>query len=543
MSNQDAILRILVTSDVHGKIYSHSYSDGSVKPYGLFKLARIINTLRRDNTVLIDNGDTLEGSPLQFRHMILGRGEDATKPSPITRIMKAMGYDFINLGNHDFDYGKKVLANHIVESGAKCITANIKTKEGDVLGEALPANPRIDITVGGKRISLFGLITQVTPRWEKAENVSELDFIDAFERAKEICEAIKREGKSDYTICIYHGGFEKDPETGEYICDDNGENQGYKMLEEIDGMDVLITGHQHRVFSGKKGEVAYVQPGMDGTHLACIDINLETGLTEAKLISVDDYDCVAGDQDEDDVSALMALIEDEEAECQLWLDQVIGVSKIDLRIPGEKEVLDYGLANGYEAFIRAYKPQLITFLNRIQMKATGGAISSSSLFFGARGFGERITMRDLLSTYVFPNTLTVKKVTGRILREYLEKNMEFWFVDENGKIGISREYEEPIKQYFNYDLLDGVEYTAKISNPLGERIVSLTRQGEEIKDDQVYEIVLNNYRASGGGDFSMLGDAPVVLEDTTNMVDLMWDYISGIGEIDFEPIENIRIEV
>lgn len=512
-------IRILTTSDVHGKICPWSYGDGSPCNYGFAKLYPIIRRLRDENTILIDNGDTLEGSPLQMHHFKRVR----EGISPVTKVMKEMGYDYINLGNHDFDFGLEELKKHIVETGGRLITSNIRGLEEYPLICAIKE-------ICGKRIGIFGITTHFVPRWEREENVGGLAFRDAFDTAKEIAKDVREKTKADYIVCVYHGGFERDPETGEKITEDSGENQGYKILKEIEDIDILITGHQHRLFCGVKNGTAYTQPGVDGNYLSSIEIDLDTGEIVPSLIPV-------GDSVDE---GLLNLVEDREKDCQKWLDEVIGSSKVDISVKSIGQCRDGILKDEYEAEIRLKKPQIASFVNQVQIAVCKGDLAAFSIFSDAKGLGKEITIRDLVSTYKFSNTLTVKRVTGKVLRAYLEKNMEFWIVEE-GRIKINPEYLSPIPQFFNYDLVDGIEYTAKISNPVGERIVSLSRNGLPVTDDMEFDFVLNNYRASGGGGFEMFSDIPVVRENLTDMVEILMEYIRQKKIIDFDPVHNINI--
>ena len=139
MSNK---IRIITTSDVHGKVFPHEYSYEKAYAlefeYGFAKLAMLVKNLRNDksisDSILIDNGDTLEGSPLQsFYYRNLGNCESDAQEggayryqaSPVSYAMSLMGYDYINIGNHDFDFGRQELSKHIEACGAKCINLNI----------------------------------------------------------------------------------------------------------------------------------------------------------------------------------------------------------------------------------------------------------------------------------------------------------------------------------------------------------------------------------------------------------------------------------
>ena len=516
MSNR---IRILSTSDVHGKIFPHSYADGSSQNIGFAKISKVIEKLRDENTILIDNGDTLEGSPLQLFYMLERR--EGPKAPPVSRVMKELKYDYINLGNHDFNFGVDMLYKHIKGTGAKCITRNLSHLGRGI--DSLAEDREYELLeVAGKKLAIFGIITHFVPKWEGEDKVAGLEFRDAFCEARKIVNQIKEDGLSDYIICVYHGGFEYDPETKEPIGLDNGENQGYRIINEIPEIDVFITGHQHLVFQGvggASGKTAYTQPGQGGQYVSCIDIDVEKGEIIPKLFPIgDDFD-----------EGILDIVREEERDCQDWLDQVIGHTNLDLRIHDE-----------YDS--RLNKSQLITYLNQKQMEYSGADLSSVALAYGATGIGPDITMRQIVSTYVFPNTLVSKRINGRILKDYLEKNMEFWLV-EKGEIIVNPEYEAPILKHFNYDMLDGVEYIAQISNPLGERIISLTRGGKPVSEEDEFTIVLNNYRAAGGGEFFMLSDAEQVWDDPMSMVDILAEAIRGEGVIDFEPVNNIEIIV
>lgn len=508
-------IRILSTSDLHGYIYPYSYADGSSKNHGLARLKTMIDELRDENTILIDNGDTIEGSPLTFYHYLHHKDEVC----PISEAIKFLDYDYVNVGNHDFNYGLDVLKTHLEATNATCITNNVYyTSNTNGEKESLGVTYTVH-EIAGKTLAIFGITTHFVPRWEKPENIEGMEFVEAFEAAKETLEIIKANEKPDYIICVYHGGFERDPETGEAAEEATGENQAYRMIEELDGIDIMIAGHQHRTYCGTINNTAYTEPAFEGQYLSCIDIDLDTNTITPSLLPA------TAEADE----GMLALAKVEEEECQQWLDKTLGTTNVNLKVDDEFDA-------------RINKSQVITFLNLVQLDATQADISASALFLRATGFDKEITMRNLVSTYLFPNTLVVKKITGKVLREYLEKDMEFWAI-EDGKIRVSPLYDFPNPQHHNYDMLDGIEYEAKISNPIGERITSLTRNGFPIKDDDEFNLVINNYRASGGGNFFMLKDSPTVKEIQTTMVDILANYIIKNKVIDFTPINNIKIEI
>ncbi|MBQ6334634.1 MAG: bifunctional metallophosphatase/5'-nucleotidase [Erysipelotrichaceae bacterium] len=502
-------IKVIMTSDVHAVIYPESYATGKQADQGLAKAAALIDTLKDENTILIDNGDVLEGSPLAYFHFEKRRD----KENPFTKAMNMVGYDFYNLGNHDFNHGVEVLSRHMNELQMPSISANISYQ-----GKPL-SKPYHIVEKAGKKIAIFGVVTQYIPFWEKPQNIEGFAFEDAFECAKRIVKDIKTNEKADYIIGVYHGGFEKDPKTGLESESQTGENEAYRMCSEIEGIDILLTGHQHREMQGKLNDTFYIQSAHDGKQLALAYIDTETSETGGALLNVNTAP----------KKEFLDTFQEEEEACQKWLDMPLGTSKVDLTIPDEFDA-------------RLHKSQVITFLNNACLDASGAQLSANALFLRAKGFESQITMRDLVSTYVFPNTLVVKKVSGKILKEYLERCARFWDID-NGKIIIEKSCDFPTPQYHNYDMIDGVEYEIKVSNAPGQRITSLTRNGVPVKDDDEFTLCINNYRAAGGSGFEMLAKAETIKEIQVNVVELIADYIKKVKVIDFEPVNNIRVVI
>ena len=163
-------IRILTSSDVHGVLFPYEYAKGRGRNWGLAKLSGLIRSLRGPDTILIDNGDTLEGSPLSFYHY----AKCPPLVSPMTAAMAMMRYDFVNLGNHDFDYGPEALFKHLENSGARCLCVNISYK-GDPLGSYAVRR------ICGKKLAFFAVCTQYVRNWEPEDKLEGFVFRDAFE--------------------------------------------------------------------------------------------------------------------------------------------------------------------------------------------------------------------------------------------------------------------------------------------------------------------------------------------------------------------------
>ncbi|GAA3325230.1 hypothetical protein GCM10020331_056260 [Ectobacillus funiculus] len=101
----------------------------------------------------------------------------------------------------------------------------------------------------------------------------------------------------------------------------------------------------------------------------------------------------------------------------------------------------------------------------------------------------------------------------------------FLFLDENKQIKVNPAFVEPKPQHYNYDMWEGIEYELNISKPVGFRVEKkLTRNGKPLSLLEQYDVVMNNYRAGGGGDFEMFKDKPVITEIQTDMTELLANY-------------------
>lgn len=502
-------IRILATSDLHGMISPYQYSDKSLAVQGLARLSAHIHALKDEHTLLIDNGDVLEGCPLNFYHAVY----EKDSRHPMADAINYLGYDYYNLGNHDFNYGPDMLHRYMNDVKAQCLTGNIY-EDGKVLGKEYTIHEFDE----AHRIALIGVTTQHIPVWEQPHNIEHNTFENAFEYVKRTVKKIQETEQVSGICVVYHGGFEKDLETGKNTEAQTGENLGYRICSEIEGIDVMITGHQHRSLSAVCCKKAVTQTAFNGKELAVINWDLDTKEISTELLKAD--------QEIDET--LMSLIAEKEERTQNWLDKPLGVVK-------DGDLLVHDL---FEA--RLHKHPLVSFLNQVQLASTGAQLSANALFNDAKGFRHEITMRDLVSTYVYPNTLVVLKVSGSILKRYIEKCAEYFDV-KDGKITVAHRFMWPKPQHYNYDMVDGVDYVLNVSAPAGQRIVSLTYQGKPVQDEDEFTMAVSNYRAGGGGDFNMVKECEVVKTIQDDMVALMAEYLREHPVLEVAHKENIQV--
>lgn len=510
-----ATLQILQTSDVHGYVYPTSYVDGSPQAMGLAKIQTKIKQIEQPNRLLFETGDCIQGSPLTYY---------ASKQSnldihPMALVFNHMNYDYITIGNHEFNYGLDVLHSYLDHLDATIVNANLLHQE--------TKQPFVGVTHDirtlehGPKIGIIGVTTHYIPNWEQPSHIEHLVIKDAFDTTKALVASLRP--TVDYLIVSYHGGFEKDLTTFEFNTDDTGENQGAKMLLEIPDIDLLLTGHQHRLLTGTVNNTTYVQPGFNAQYLAEINVQFEydKGWTHTTSTTLHDMIDVKAD------SAVLSLLASIEQDTQIYLDTPVGTLDQDLRITNQLDA-------------RLHKHPLVSLINYIQLLATNADISLCSLGNGVSGFNQKITIRDVIGTYQFPNTLVIKQLTGSVLRRALEKSAEF-FDSDGTTIRISDRYNHPKLQLYAYDMYDPINYTIDVSKPVGARISNLTFHGKPIDATQTFNVVMNNYRASGGGDYVFLKDSPIVLDTQQEVIELLINYIVEHKHITIPHTTNIKV--
>ncbi|PYE47198.1 bifunctional metallophosphatase/5'-nucleotidase [Paenibacillus barcinonensis] len=555
-------VEFMFTSDLHGAIRPIHYNTNAYRPAGLALLASLIRQEgeRSPELLLIDNGDLLQGSPLAS-YAASHIAKDGIHP--FINVLNELGYDAAVPGNHEFNYGQELLFGAVKSSAFPWLSANIVMKgeqqtpelshkelhataltdnmhleelASAPAGAGTPAfgHPYLVKTLSsGVKIALLGATTHYIPNWEHPKNIEGLHFLDALETIRAWVAYIREYEHPDVLVVSYHGGFECDLETGEPAERLTGENQAYAICREIEGIDVLLTGHQHRQLTAEIHGVTVIQPGFNGSAAGHVSVQLEQlpggkwAVTDkkARLLLLDEHPDLKPDP------LVMKLTEELEASAQTWLDQPIG------EVAGDG---DLSIASAAQLRLQAHP--FIEFVHQVQLEATGAQLSNTAMLSEeARGFGRQITVRDVLSNFIYPNTLTVLELSGADIREALEQTARYFELDASGKVAVNPAYMQPKPQHYNYDMWAGIEYELDISKTVGSRVVQLEREGKPLEMDATYAVVMNSYRAAGGGDYAMYPGKKVLHEGATDMAALVEDYIRRHQPLQVNEVHNWKV--
>jgi 2',3'-cyclic-nucleotide 2'-phosphodiesterase/3'-nucleotidase len=495
-------ISILATSDMHGNVYNYDYATGKAPNpgIGLAKVSTYVNLLRSadpNNIMLVDNGDTIQGTPLVYYYNMI----DTSMEYPMMLAMGAMNYDTWTLGNHEFNYGLATL-NRIMDDakdeGIHILSANIY-KTADKSNFADPYYIK-SFTINGRtiKVGILGLTTKCVPNWEDAAHYAGLQFNDLIDEAKIWVPKVKAAG-ADYVIVLVHSGEEG-------AADVIPENQIKAMVQGTSGIDAVVAGHAHSTLNdtslkNKDGKVVpVVEPGKWGNSVSQIDLNFDK---DGNLALLNTKNVTMDNSIPEDI-AIKALLQPYQDKTIEYINTVIGQST--------------GEFSGKDQLTK--ETAIMDLINEIQKQAAGTQLSiaaplSSSAYI-PKG---NITIKDIMSVYVYENFLYGVKMNGAQLKAWLEWSVRYYKQTSKETDPIVKDPVLNIADY-NLDMLYGASYIIDLTEPVGSRIKSLEYNGRLVKDTDVFTVAINNYRFNGGGGFMAAaglkpGDMSIVTYDSS----------------------------
>lgn len=493
------------TSDMHSYLYPTDYIQGERANTGYFSLSRHFDP----NCLVVDGGDVLQGSPLARQVY-----KDGFVDFPQAEAMNAAGVKVFVPGNHDFNFGYDVFKQFVRHLDAQLVCANLR----DVQGNLAVAPWYIHVGDDGVRVGVVGVVTDYVNIWEDRENLGPLQILDCVEEASSALKALGEQAV-DYTVCVYHGGFEDSHARTSYR-----ENRANELAAL--GFDVLLTAHQH----------TKVEPYYFGNCLSmqCMSNALYYGKVqlEKTRIRASLHHCGEGEIfPNSTVSAVAEKYLPLQRKILLSLDREIGRTQVAFTDEGKLESAVHG------SF-------LADFFNQIQLDHSGADISCVSLFNHPRSLGPVVKAGDVLAAYPFPNTLVVLEVSGWVLKEALERCASYFMVVD-GEIQISKEFLVPKVEHYNYDYYQNLAYGFAIGNPLGQRVVELSYKGEDLlmHPEKTLTLVMNNYRATGTGGYEVFLDCPVIRHEKTEVQELLFAAFSEERVIPVPPSSSFFVRL
>lgn len=478
-------LQILATSDLHGKFDPWDYAlNEESKSGSMAQIATAVKELRTENTLLVDAGDTIQdnSADLFFDEEI----------HPMVLAMNEMKYDVWVTGNHEYNFGGDVLKKIISQQKAAVLTGNVKDAEGNPLADGYTI-----IEKNGVKIGVIGMVTPNITRWDSA-NLEGWTVTDPVEETKKIISEIK--DQTDVLIAVMHMGM-----NNEYEVKNSGATDLANACPEL---DLIVASHEHQLIPGEEvNGVLVVMNKNSAATLAEVHLMLEKqedGSWDVVDRTSESLDMSKYAPDEELMAKLAPYDERAREDAAVVIGRLEGGD-----LAPENEIAEIPTAQIQDT-------ALIDLINEVQMYYTDADVSAAALFnMNANLKVGDIRKCDTALVYKYANTLYKLEMTGAQLKQYMEWTASYYNTWKPKDLTISF---NPDMRAYQYDMFAGVNYEINIANEPGSRIQNLTwPDGTPVKDEDVFAIAVNNYRASSqlltAGEVYKEGDAlPKLLE-------------------------------
>lgn len=536
-------LTVMGTTDLHGNIFNWDYfkdaeySDSKGNAKGLARVSTLVSQVReekgRRNTLLIDAGDTIQGTPLTYYYAkvdpITAKGGPI---HPMAAAMNAIGYDAVALGNHEFNYGIETLRKFEDQCHFPLLGAN--ALDAKTLKPAFPPYFIKKFRVPGAppvKVAVLGLTNPGIAIWDKAYVEGKMVFPGLEEQAAKWVPKLRSMG-ADVVVVSAHSGSSGTSSYGDqlpYI-----ENSAALVAQQVPGIDAILVGHAHTeiaellVTNEKTGRtVVLSEPLCYAQRLSLFDFELvlDKGCWKVESVkaSVRDSKTVADDP------KITKLLKDDHDIVVEYVNQVVGtatekLTTVDARYK-DAPIID-----------------LITKVQEDVVKAALAGTEHASLpvISQASPFSRTseipagdVTIRDLSSLYVYDNTLVAKLMTGAQIKAYLEYSAEYFVqTAADAAVDVDKLTNAGNRPDYNYDYVSGLSYDIDIAQAAGSRIKNLAYAGAALDDAQKFVFAVNNYRANGGGAFPHVASAQELWSESTEIRTRIAEWVTAKGVLD-----------
>lgn len=522
---QEVNIKLLGTSDVHGRIVPWSYgADVEDKSGSYAQIATYVKDVRKNNknVVLVEVGDAIQDNQID----VFAKDKKYYKDHPIPKVLNEMNYDIFVLGNHEFNFGMKALDEILKDIKAKKLTANFYHKKND--------KRYIDATTiiekDGVKLGIIGLSTPMSAKFEEdTGNLKDMKFTSPTEEARTQVEKLKAKGV-DAIIAVTHMGIDNEnniPDTG--MRD---------VINAVDGIDVVIAGHMHKdVPSETIKNTLITEPHRYGTVVSEVDLTFDINdKKEVKLVKKESKTVPVKALEAD--KKIVEIYKPYHEKLRELNNVVIGQTANEM-VPQETK---HGVSAAFSK-----DTGLSSFINDVEQHYSGADVVTFSFDHQKARMDEGdIKKKDIIFNYRYAGgDVTVYELTGKQLKEYMEWSANYFDTIQPGDTEYRYNAERKKSKYVTYDIFGGVDYKIDLRNPKGSKIVDLTlADGKPVTDDMKLKVGMNSYRfaqLNGKGGIWEGQKIPVLWESKVAMgrekgtiQNMMIDYITNVkkGKID-----------
>lgn len=427
-------------------------------------------------------------------HSLTTVGGDFLSPSLLSGLDKganmiamfnAVGVDYVALGNHEFDFGSDVLRERMGESWSKWIATNTLGSDGKPFGGALEMAIE---QVGTYKVGLFSVLTPETDALSSPG--TDVTFTPVIEASIAAVAALQDQG-ANVIIALTHLDLSEDRE----------------LARSVDGIDVILGGHDHDPITFYEGGVLIHKSGYDAHYLGVIDLRIDTVETRngpaTSVLPSWEMRTTAGVTPDPEVGALvdryMAKLDEE-------LNVVIGSTSVKL--------------DSQRSSVRSRETTMGNLIADAMRQGVNAdiAITNGGGIRGDRTYdaGSQITRRDIQTELPFGNVTVLLELTGAQILNALES-------------GVSRVEDGAGR----FPQISGLSFSFDASKAPGSRVVEAMVGSQRLAPGATYRVATNDYMANGGDGYTVFTEGNTIIDASgaTYMASMVMDYISGLGAV------------
>ena len=540
-------LKVIETSDVHGHFFPWDFMEGRPIKGTLVRANSYITRQRKamgnDRLLLIDNGDILQGQPcVYWSNYVMPEDENLA-----AQVVNYMQYDAETVGNHDIEPGHKVYDKWIREVRCPLLGANI-VHEDKKNAEANPKNiytglqPYSVHYVDGAKIVVLGMLTPAIPNWLNRSIWKGIEFEEMVSCAKKWVKYIQENEKPDLLFGLFHSGLNGGIHTPDY-----DEDATEAVAKEVPGFDIIFFGHDHMLHNewvtnceGKK--VLCIDPSCYVKYIAEADITLK--YKGDKLVSKQ-------------IKGKLVNVENETIDEQMLQHFQPKIDEVKAYVARKIGRFEHPVYSREGFFGNSAFTDLI---HNLQLKISGADVSfNAPLAFDNVIQAGEVTQADMFKLYRFENLMFVLRMTGEEIHKYLEFSYSLWANtmtspdDHALLLNDASKYDQQrtgfMNYTFNFDSAAGIDYVVDLTKPAGQKVNILQMtNGEPFDESKWYKVVMNSYRANGGGELLTRGagipqdslESRVLFHTDMDQRHYLTEKIHELGSIDPQPNHNWR---
>ncbi|MBK3647929.1 5'-nucleotidase C-terminal domain-containing protein, partial [Streptomyces sp. MBT33] len=536
-------LTVMGTTDLHGHVFNWDYfkdaeySDKAGNAQGLARISTLVNQVREEkgrcNTLLLDAGDTIQGTPLTYYYAKVDPITAEGGPvHPMAQAMNAIGYDAAALGNHEFNYGIETLRKFEEQLRFPLLGAN--AVDAKTQRPAFPPYFIKKFRVPGAppvKVAVLGLTNPGIAIWDKAYVQGKLQFPGLEEQAAKWVPKLKSMG-ADVVIVSAHSGSSGTSSYGDQVP--YVENSAALVAQQVPDIDAILVGHAHveipelKVTNTTTGKpVVLSEPLAYAERLSVFDVELVFAKGRWTVESVSSK--VLNSNTVADDPKITKLLTDEHAKVVEYVNQVVGRATETLTTVEAR----YKDAPIIDLITRVQEDVVKSALAGTQYASLPVIAQASPFSRTSEIPAGEVTIRDLSSLYVYDNTLVAKLLTGAQIRAYLEYSAEYFVrTAPDAVVDVEKLTNAGNRPDYNYDYVSGLSYDIDIAQAAGSRIKNLTYRGAALDDAQQFVFAVNNYRANGGGAFPHVASAQELWSESTEIRTRIAEWVTAKGVLD-----------